>query len=98
MPYASMHNEGFSGEITVPQQTRKATTAIRLVKGKRGLQRKRVHVRAHQVRSFKRFVRIPERRFVGNHSKVEALIHRIIDKQIELYRGELDAHLRRSSR
>ena len=98
MPYASMHNEGFSGEVTVPQHTRKATTAIRLVKGKRGLQRKRVHVRAHQVRSFKRFVRIPERRFVGNHFKVEALIHRIIDKQIELYRGELDAHLRRSSR
>lgn len=30
MPYVSMHNEGFSGEVTVPQHTRKATTAIRI--------------------------------------------------------------------
>lgn len=98
MPYASMHNEGFSGEVTVPQHTRKATTAIRLVKGKRGLQRKRVHVRAHQVRSFKRFVRIPERRFVGNHSKVEELIQRIVTKHVDLWREELNARLRRAER
>ena len=98
MPYASMHNEGFDGQITVPQHMRKETTSLRLIKGKRGLKRQRVKVRAHRVRSFKRRLHVPERRFVGNHPKVEQLIHHIIDKQVELYRGELDAHLRRHTR
>lgn len=98
MPYAAMHNEGYEGEVTVPQHTRKASKAIRLVRGKQGLKRQRVAVRAHKVRSFRRFVRVPERRFVGNHPEVERRIQRIITKQVELYRGELDAYLQRHAK
>jgi len=98
MPYASLHNEGFNGEVTVSQHTRKETTAIRLVKGKRGLKRKRVKVRSHKVRSFKRRLRMPQRRFVGNHPKVEELIQRIVTKHIDLWREELNARLRRAER
>ena len=98
MPYASMHNEGFDGQITVPQHTRKETTAIRLVKGKRGLKRKRVKVRSHKVRSFKRRLRMPQRRFVGNHPKVEELIQRIVTKHVDLWREELNARIRRAER
>lgn len=98
MPYASIHNEGFEGWVNVPQHTRRETTAIRLVKGKRQLKRQKVRVRAHKVGSYKKFVRMPQRRFVGNHPEVEKLVRRIIDRQVEAFRGELDAHLRRHER
>lgn len=94
MPYASAHNEGFKGNVSVRHYDRKEHKARRRVRGRV----RRVSVRAHSVSAHTHKMNLPERRFVGDHPKVQRMVADIVSKQLETWGGELAARIKRRNR
>ena len=94
MPYASAHNEGYEGNVSVRAHTRGAYKARRRVKGRT----RQVDVRAHTVSSYTYKMSLPERRFVGDHPEVRRIVTDIVSKHLDQWGQELAAKMQRHAR
>ncbi len=78
-PYASIHNEG--GEIEVTRRMKRFFWAQYYKAGKRGKEAE--EWRALALKPVGSKIRIPERRFVGDHPRVHQAVKEVVDAAVE---------------
>ena len=78
--YMGAHNNGFRGNVTVPEHSRIASRKVATRFGKKGqaLKKGRAKIRgaSHQVKTHTRKVNLPKRRFIGNSAVLNRNINR----------------------
>lgn len=107
LPYMGIHNEG--GEITVTAQMikffwamyYKVTGALSKTKGgavsnnqrNAGLSKEAAIWKALALMKPGEKIKIPERRYIGNHPLVDAAINRVVDENVQQVNDELHKEL-----
>lgn len=72
--YASVHNEGFDGEVSVPEHFRNSFKKKGAKKTKTG---------KVKVKAYKKHMKIPQRQFAPTADKPSPTLNKIIDKVID---------------
>ena len=78
VPYATVHNEGGSGFVTVRQHQRKHYKTGKV----------------YTVRSHQRRVNIPQRQFVGDGQRTQEIIRGVIDDNVKQFNASLSNFIR----
>lgn len=79
VPYATVHNEGGTGYVTVREHQR----------------RHHATKKAYRVATYQRRQSVPQRQFVGNSPEVRAIVRSVCEQNLEDYAKQLTQYLRR---
>lgn len=87
LPYALVHNEGFSGTVSVKQHTRRRLAQVReKYTTKAGKSRTRMvkqETGRHTVKAHSRKVNIPQRQYIGDSEALNQKIDKVFDIAID---------------
>ncbi|PID89538.1 MAG: hypothetical protein CSB01_01420 [Bacteroidia bacterium] len=97
VPYASVHNEGFSGRQSVKAHSRIIKAHKRRITARTNLKTRKTtkaynqQVREHtqHVGAFSREMNMPQRQFIGDHPQVRTIIKKTIDEEVEAFNQKL---------
>lgn len=89
MPYAIAHNEGHDDAVRVGAYVRRAHTARRKI----GTRVRRVKVKEHNVQVHTRYLKLPERRFIGYSPEVGRIIEQCVSDEITVFAETLTQQL-----
>lgn len=78
VPYAGVHNDGFSGTVTVGSHKRAIFGTVRVSTGKSNqpFKTKRTIIGSGQVKSYQRRMNMPQRKFMGNSPVLVSILRR----------------------
>lgn len=93
MPYASSHNEGYDDAVKVDAYIRRAHTARRRI----GNRVRRVKVKEHNVQVHTRYLKLPERRFVGDAPEVRKAVEACVTHEVNQFAEQLTQLLQQST-